>query len=99
MVHPSSIKMNHNYRSGFLEHVLSMAKVAKKITPLYDVDKDLVLVGVLLNNIGKLREINYEQETSMKVENDFKLELLLFQENNLKIEQQRRMQEFIKKFN
>ena len=68
MVHPSSIKMNHNYRSGFLEHVLSMAKVAKKITPLYDVDKDLVLVGVLLNNIGKLREINSEYESDYTFE-------------------------------
>jgi len=60
MIHPGSIKMNHNYRSGFLEHVLSMAKIAKKITPLYNVDKDLVISGVLLNNIGKLKEINSE---------------------------------------
>ena len=63
-------------------------------------DKSDYEISTELNAIKrKLREINYEQETSMKVENDIKLELLLFQENNLKIEQQRRMQEFIKKFN
>ena len=68
MIHPSSIKMNHNYRSGLLEHILSMAKVAKKITPFYDVNKDLVLAGVLLNNIGKLREINSEYESDYTYE-------------------------------
>ena len=60
MVHPSSIKMNHSYRSGFLEHVLSMAKIAKKITHLYDVDRDLVISGTLIKNIGRLNEINSE---------------------------------------
>ena len=68
MIHPGSIKMNHNYRSGLLEHILSMAKVAKKIIPLYDVDKDIVLAGVLLNDIGKLREINSEYESDYTYE-------------------------------
>ena len=68
MIHPGSIKMNHNYRSGLLEHILSMAKVAKKIIPLYDVDKDIVLAGVLLNDIGKLREINSEYESGYTYE-------------------------------
>ena len=68
MIHPGSIKMNHNYRSGLLEHILSMAKVAKKIIPLYDVDKDIVLAGVLLNDIGKLREINSEYESDYTFE-------------------------------
>ena len=68
MIHPGSIKMNHNYRSGLLEHILSMAKVAKKIIPLYDVNKDIVLAGVLLNDIGKLREINSEYESDYTFE-------------------------------
>jgi len=62
MIHPASVKMHHNFRSGFLEHVLSMAKVAKKIAPLYSVDKDLVLAGIFLHDIGKLEEINSEYE-------------------------------------
>ncbi len=62
LVHPASVSMHHNYRSGFLEHVLSMAKSAKRLAPHYEVDVDLVISGVLLHDIGKLDEIesNYE---------------------------------------
>ena len=63
MIHPASVKMHHNFRSGFLEHILSMAQIAKKISPLYDVDRDLVLGGVFLHDIGKLIEINSEYES------------------------------------
>ena len=62
MIHPASVKMHHNFRSGFLEHILTMAQIAKKISPLYDVDQDLVLSGVFLHDIGKLIEINSEYE-------------------------------------
>ncbi|MBT5114840.1 MAG: HD domain-containing protein [Candidatus Marinimicrobia bacterium] len=62
MIHPASVKMHHNFRSGFLEHILTMAQIAKKISPLYSVDLDLVLAGVLLHDIGKLKEINSEYE-------------------------------------
>jgi 3'-5' exoribonuclease len=62
MIHPASVKMHHNFRSGFLEHILTMGQIAKKISPLYDVDRDLVLAGVFLHDIGKLIEINSEYE-------------------------------------
>ncbi len=62
MIHPASVKMHHNFRSGFLEHILTMAQIAKKISPLYSVDLDLVLAGVLLHDIGKLKEINSDYE-------------------------------------
>ena len=60
MYHPASVNMHYNYRSGFLEHILRMANIAKKITLLYDLDRDLVIAGVLLHKIGKIREINSE---------------------------------------
>ncbi len=62
MIHPASVKMHHNFRSGFLEHILTMGEIAKKISPLYDVNRDLVLAGVFLHDIGKLIEINSEYE-------------------------------------
>ncbi len=62
MVHPASVKMHHNFRSGFLEHILTMAQISKKVSPLYDVDRNLVLAGVFLHDIGKLKEINSEYE-------------------------------------
>lgn len=62
LVHPASVKMHHNFRSGFLEHILTMGTIAQKISPLYNVDQDLVLAGVFLHDIGKLDEINSEYE-------------------------------------
>ena len=62
LTHPASVKMHHNYRSGFMEHLLSMARIAKMFGALYKMDKDLLLAGVFLHDIGKIREINSEYE-------------------------------------
>ena len=68
LYHPASVSMHHNYRSGLLEHILSMVRLAKYLSPHYQLDTDLVLTGVLLHNIGKLQEIesNYEASFSEK---------------------------------
>ena len=63
LVHPASVKMNHNFRSGFLEHNLTMVRIAKKVAPLYRVDLDLLLTGVFLHDIGKLEEIDSKYES------------------------------------
>jgi 3'-5' exoribonuclease len=56
--HPAAKGMHHAYRGGLLEHVVSMAELADKVCDHYwDVDRDLVLVGVLFHDIGKLREL------------------------------------------
>ena len=65
LIHPSSLSKNHNYRSGFLEHILSMSRSASFMSRLYKLDKDLVLTGVLIHDIGKLSEINYDYESSI----------------------------------
>ncbi|MFQ6606373.1 MAG: 3'-5' exoribonuclease YhaM family protein [Fidelibacterota bacterium] len=54
---PASVTMHHNYRSGFLEHTLSMAQIGKQIAGHYGVNVDLLLAGIFLHDIGKLREI------------------------------------------
>ncbi len=61
-IHPASVSMHHNYRSGFLEHVLTMARIAVQISKQYNVDRDLVLAGVFLHDIGKLIEIAADLE-------------------------------------
>lgn len=56
--HPAAKAMHHAYRGGLLEHVVSMAELADKVCDHYrDVDRDLVLVGVLFHDLGKLREL------------------------------------------
>ena len=68
LTHPASVSLHHNYRSGLLEHILSMVRLAKHLSPHYQLDTDLVLTGILLHNIGKLQEIesNYEASFSEK---------------------------------
>jgi len=56
--HPAAKSMHHAYRGGLLEHVVSMAELAVRICAHYlDVDRDLVVLGVLFHDIGKLREL------------------------------------------
>ena len=57
LIHPGSIKSSYNFRSGFLEQALSMAQIAKKITPFYNLDKEIVIGGVLLIKVGVLKQI------------------------------------------
>ena len=40
--------MHYNYRSGFLEHLSSITEIGIRIYPLYALEKDLVLMGLLL---------------------------------------------------
>lgn len=56
--HPAAKAMHHAYRGGLLEHVVSMAELASLVAGHYrDLDRDLLLVGVLFHDLGKLREL------------------------------------------
>lgn len=56
--HPAAKSIHHAYRGGLLEHVVSMAELTLKISAHYpDLDRDLLLVGVLFHDLGKLREL------------------------------------------
>jgi 3'-5' exoribonuclease len=67
--HPAAKSMHHAYRGGLLEHVVSMAELALLVCRHFrDLDRDLVLVGVLFHDLGKLRELG-----AMPV-NDYTLE-------------------------
>jgi 3'-5' exoribonuclease len=56
--HPAAKSMHHAYRGGLLEHVVSMAELAVRVCDHYgDVDRDMVVLGVLFHDLGKLREL------------------------------------------
>lgn len=56
--HPAAKSMHHAYRGGLLEHVVSMAELGVAICGHYkDLDRDLILLGVLFHDLGKLREL------------------------------------------
>ena len=71
LVHPASVKMHHNYRSGFIEHVLSMAEIANQLAVHYQLDRDLLISGVFLHNIGKIIEISSDLEAKYTDEGNF----------------------------
>jgi 3'-5' exoribonuclease len=56
--HPAAKTIHHAYRGGLLEHVVSMAELAKLVCGHYpEVRSELVLIGVLFHDLGKLVEI------------------------------------------
>lgn len=59
LYYPAAIKMHHAVRSGLLLHTLSIMTLAEKICEVYpQVDRDLLLCGAALHDIGKLSEMD-----------------------------------------
>jgi 3'-5' exoribonuclease len=58
---PAAKMMHHAYIGGLLEHTLSMTSLAEKIAAHYGgVDRDLLLAGSVLHDIGKIEEFAYQ---------------------------------------
>jgi 3'-5' exoribonuclease len=49
--------MHHAFRSGLIEHTLSMTRVAKELAEHYRLDEDMVVAGALLHDLGKVWEL------------------------------------------
>jgi 3'-5' exoribonuclease len=59
---PAGIKNHHAYQAGLLEHVVTMLTVADRISDLYpEVDRDLLLMGIFLHDVGKVSELSYDR--------------------------------------
>jgi len=59
---PAAEKLHHAYLGGLLEHTLSIAEAAVLLSRHYPkLDRDLLLVGVLWHDIGKVRELHYAE--------------------------------------
>jgi len=55
---PAGIKLHHAYPGGLLEHSLQMMETAVRVADLYPVlDRDLLLIGAFLHDIGKTKEL------------------------------------------
>lgn len=58
---PAAKGIHHAYLGGLFEHSLSMARVASLLADHYaGIDKDLVIAGALLHDIGKTVELHNE---------------------------------------
>jgi len=62
---PAGIKTHHAYPGGLLEHVVSLMGLADRVSAHYSVlNRDLMLAGAMLHDIGKLEELLFEGELS-----------------------------------
>lgn len=61
-VHPAAKRNHHGYIGGLMEHSLSVAGLCQHLVQHYrtqgvELDRDLLLSGALLHDIGKVREL------------------------------------------
>lgn len=55
--YPAAVKNHHNFVGGLAYHSISMVELALQICSLYEwLDKDLLIAGVLLHDVGKIEE-------------------------------------------
>jgi len=58
---PAAVSYHHAYIGGLLEHTLNLLEVAEVILPRYpQLNRDVVLAGLFLHDIGKAKELAYE---------------------------------------
>jgi 3'-5' exoribonuclease len=57
---PAARQLHHAWLGGLLEHVVSLLEVADGLAAHYPLlDRDLLLTGVILHDIGKTRELSW----------------------------------------
>jgi 3'-5' exoribonuclease len=60
---PAGIKAHHAYPGGFLEHVVSLMELSDTVSGHYPIlDRDLMVVGAMLHDIGKMEELVFDGE-------------------------------------
>ncbi|MFQ6115215.1 MAG: 3'-5' exoribonuclease YhaM family protein [bacterium] len=58
---PAGKLWHHNYLGGLLEHTLSVTEISDKVGQLYPgIDRDLLIAGGLLHDIGKIASYKYK---------------------------------------
>jgi len=69
---PSAISRHHNYIGGNLEHSVGVVRLCQNIMEMYpSINKDLLLTGALLHDIGKLKEYTYAASIDVSYEGNF----------------------------
>lgn len=59
---PAAKALHHVYLGGLLEHSLSVTRLARTVADNYDfLNRDLLLVGAVLHDIGKISELSYRR--------------------------------------
>lgn len=56
---PAALSMHHAYIAGLLEHTLGVVRLANVVSGLYPVNRDLLMAGAFLHDMGKTKELEY----------------------------------------
>ncbi len=66
---PAARQLHHAWLGGLLEHVVSLLRLADRVAPNYPMlHRDLLLTGVILHDIGKVRELSWDAGFEYTVE-------------------------------
>ncbi|MCI6357839.1 MAG: HD domain-containing protein [Erysipelotrichaceae bacterium] len=57
--HPAATRNHHEYCSGLLYHSISVTKLVVTLAEIYkDLDKDILIGGALIHDLGKIKELS-----------------------------------------
>ncbi|HTW79255.1 MAG TPA: HD domain-containing protein [Terracidiphilus sp.] len=66
---PAARQLHHAWLGGLLEHVISLLGLADRVAAHYPMlDRELLLTGVILHDIGKIRELTWDVGFDYSVE-------------------------------
>jgi 3'-5' exoribonuclease len=66
---PAAKQLHHAWLGGLLEHVISLLTLADRVAAHYPMlDRDLLITGVILHDIGKVTELSWETGFEYRVE-------------------------------
>lgn len=58
---PAAVRVHHAYLGGLLEHTVMMCRQVDSLAATYpELDRDLIFAGVILHDVGKVREYSYD---------------------------------------
>jgi len=63
---PAAKVVHHSYNGGLLEHCFELLVLSETLMQLYpEIDRDMLTTGILLHDIGKLEEYEYEYDVDV----------------------------------
>ena len=58
---PAARQLHHAWLGGLLEHVVSLLRLGDRVAAHYTLlDRDLLLTGIILHDVGKIRELSWD---------------------------------------
>lgn len=71
--HPAAERVHHSYVSGLAYHTYSMLLIGKSMCEMYPIlNKDLLLAGIILHDVGKIKEYTGYMGTTTTLEGKLK---------------------------